>query len=257
LPSRTFAPFTAREWIKVLGYTEAFQACLTWPKPTHRPDPPVPPGPMDRGHVPVLVLNGSLDSLTPAAGGAHVARQIGPSARHFVAANNVHLVALYHADACGSRVLRRFIATPRGRLHHACLRSIPPIRAVPQFPRILAQVHPGTGPASVRARRLAAVAVAAAGDALTRFSYVDGFRDAGMRGGRIHYDHAGDAHLMRVRWTRDTALSGRVHVTTSGARGALMITSPHAAPRRVVFRWGRGLFATARVHGVRVRVPAP
>ena len=256
-PSRVFRPFTTREWTHVLGYTEAYRACVTWPRPRHRPDPPVPPGPMDRHHVPVLVLNGSLDSLTPAAGGAHVARQLGPSAHAYVAANNVHLVALTHAGACGSRVLRRFVRAPRGPLRHGCLRSIPPIRAVPRFPDSLAQTRPASGSASLFTRRLASIAVAAAGDALIRFDYVDGYADAGLRGGRIRYDHAGDARLVRVRWTRDTVVSGRISVTGTGGRGTLTVAGPRAAKRRVVVRWGTGRFATARVHGVRLRVPAP
>jgi hypothetical protein len=256
-PPRAFRPFTAREWTHVLGYTEAYRACLTWPRPTHRQDLPVPPGPMNPRHVPVLVLNGSLDSLTPAAGGAHVARQLGRSAHARVAANNVHLVSLTHDGQCGARVLRRFVAAPRARGRAGCLRSIPPIRAVPQFPRTLAQAPPARGPATLRTRRLARIAVAAAGDALIRFTYVNGYADLGLRGGRIRYDHAGDARLLRVRWTRDTTVSGRVSLGRSGARGLVRVTSPGAPPVRVSLRWGGGRFATAVTGGVHLRAPAP
>jgi pimeloyl-ACP methyl ester carboxylesterase len=256
-PPRAFAPFSAQEWSRVLGYTEAYRACVTWPRPTHRADPPIPKGPMDPDHVPVLVLNGSIDSLTPAAGGAHVARQIGTSARAYVAQNNVHLVALTHEGECGARVMRRFIRAPRARLKHGCLRRIPPIRAVPRFPRTLSQAQPASGPAGLRYRRLASIAVTAAGDGLIRYNYVDGRRDLGLRGGHIRYDHAGDERLVSVRWTDDTTLNGRVSLTRSGAHGVLRATGPGGETHRLVLRWGRGRLATVRLNGVRLRTPAP
>ena len=69
LPAGTFAPFTPAEWVQVNQYTEAYTACLDWPAPVHH-DPPLPSAtaPLDPGGVPVLVLNGDLDSLTPALG---------------------------------------------------------------------------------------------------------------------------------------------------------------------------------------------
>jgi hypothetical protein len=252
-----YAPFTAQEWSRVLGYTEAFRACLTWPRPTHHDGPPIPPGPMDRTHVPVLVLNGSLDSLTPAAGGAHVARQIGPAARAYVAQNNVHLVALTHDGECGARVLRRFVRAPHARLRHGCLSRIPPIRAVPRFPRVLARAQPAQGRAVLRYRRLASIAVTAAGDGLVRYDYVDGYRDLGLRGGRIRYDHAGDERLIGLHWTRDTTLNGRVSLTRAGARGVLRVTGPGGRTHRVAVRWGRGRWAVAVINGKHLRTPAP
>ncbi|RLV50722.1 alpha/beta fold hydrolase [Nocardioides mangrovicus] len=128
LPADTFAPFTTREWLRMLPYTETYTACLDWPTPTHAADPPVPDGAsMDATGVPVLVLNGELDSLTPAVGGAHVAAQIGPAAQAYVAANNVHLVAL-DATTCGARVVRRFLTDPRRRPRAGCLGRIPALR---------------------------------------------------------------------------------------------------------------------------------
>ena len=104
---------------------------------------------------------------------------------------------------------------------------------------------------------LAAVAVAAGGDAVARFDYVDANADLGLRGGRIRYDGAGDARLVRVRWTRDTTLSGRVTLTRAGARGVLTVTHHGASAQRVAVRWGAGRFAVVRLDGVRLRAPAP
>ena len=173
---------------------------------------------MDPDHVPVLVLNGSLDSLTPAAGGAHVARQIGASARTPTSLpNNVHLVALDPRRAVrgpGGAALHRRAARP-GCERGACGGSRRSARSRSSR-AALARTTPARGHASLRTRRLARIAVAAAGDALIRFDYVDGYADLGLRGGRIRYDHAGDERLIGLRWTRDTTVSGRVSLTTRG-----------------------------------------
>lgn len=250
LPADTFAPFTTREWLSVLPYTETYTGCLTWPAPTHAADPPVPPGPMDATGVPVLILNGELDSLTPAAGGAHIAAQIGPAAHAYVAANTVHLVALASPYSCGPAVVRRFVADPSGPLDTSCLARLPAVRAVPAFPRRLA----GAGPD--RVHRLATVAAAAAGDATVRFAYVDGFADRGLRGGSVTYARNGNARLSGVRWTVDSAVSGSVRATASGHRASLVVTdAAGSVPVTVV--WGDGRYASVTVAGQRIRVPAP
>ena len=64
-PTADLAPFTPHEWISVTATTEAFTTCLNWPvvrgvPPVRAPD--APPLPAD---VPVLVIGGDLDSLTP------------------------------------------------------------------------------------------------------------------------------------------------------------------------------------------------
>ena len=224
LPADTFAPFTTREWLGVLPYTETYTGCLTWPAPTHPADPPVPPGAsMDATHVPVLILNGELDSLTPAAGGAHIKRQIGPDAQTVVAANTVHLVALDNSQPCGASMVQHFITAPHAPLATGCADRIPAVRAVPNFPRTLAQVTPADGAAPLRIRRLAAVAVAEAGDAIVRYDYVDGRRDLGLRGGTVRYDADGNARLSDVRWTLDTSVSGQVEVTDDGGQGRVTV----------------------------------
>ncbi len=220
----TFAPFTVREWLSVLPYTETYTGCLTWPSPTHAADPPVPPGPMDASGVPVLVLNGELDSLTPAAGGAHIAQQIGWAAQAYVAANTVHLVALASAYACGPAVVQRFFADPSAPLDTSCLSRLPAVRAVPDFPRRVADVDPAAGPGTERAGRLDAVARAAAMDAIARYNYVDGQADRGLRGGAVAYAKNGNARLSGVHWTVDTSVTGSVRAVRSGYRGRLTVT---------------------------------
>ena len=149
-----FAPFSAREWSHVLGYTEAFRACLTWPRPTHRHDPPVPPGPMDRRHVPVLVLNGSLDSLTPAAGGAHVARQIGPLGarvrrRQQRPPRRAHPRRRVRCAGAEAVHPRPHVRGCRTRACRRSRRSVPSRSSLGRWPRSI----PATGHASLTMRR--------------------------------------------------------------------------------------------------------
>ncbi len=258
LPPATFAPFTTREWLGMLPYTETYTGCLTWPAPTHPADPPVPDGvAMDASDVPVLILNGELDSLTPAAGGAHVARQIGPAAHAYVAANNVHLVALDSAYDCGPQVVQQFVRHPEAQPDTSCLLSIPTIRAVPNFPTTLAQATPAQGDAPLALRRLASVAVAEAGDALIRYDYVDAQRDLGLRGGRVRYDADGNATLRGVRYTVDTRVSGGVRHTSTGASADLTITGPGHITAHLTARWGTGPWASVETDVGTVRVPAP
>lgn len=224
-PRATFAPFSLREWLSVLPYTESYTGCLDWPRPTHAADPAVPPGPFNPRHVPVLVLNGELDSLTPATGGAHISRQLGPSARAYVAANTVHLVALDNAHPCGATVLRAFVTAPNAALDASCLSRIPAIDAVPAYPSSLASVQPlpGNGPRWLR--RLAAVALLEGKDALVRWNYVDGRRDLGLRGGTVAYSDSGAATLDAVRFTRDTTVTGHVRrLGTTGGSGTVTVT---------------------------------
>ncbi len=216
LDPSTFAPFTTREWMSMQPYTETYSGCLTWPRPAHREDPPVARGPLDPAHVPVLVLNGSLDSLTPAAGGAHVARQIGPDARQVVVPHMVHLVGLDDRYGCGASLVRHFIADPSTlhRMDVSCRAHVPEVHAVGRYPSTLDQALPARGPAPLDVRRLAAGAAAAAGDAAVRFGYVDGFHDRGLRGGTVDFSRLGHGLVevppSGVRWTTDTSVAGTV-----------------------------------------------
>ncbi len=259
LPAGTFAPFSTREWLSTLNYTEAYTGCLDWPAPTHPADPPVTGlAAMRAAHVPTLVLNGQLDSLTPAPDGQRVADQLGSGyARAVVAANTVHLVALANPNPCGATMVRAFIATPARPLDTACAATVPPIRAVPAFSRLLADVPPAYGRASLTDRRLAAVAVAEAGDAAYRYDSIFGAHDRGLRGGRIDYSHGGaTAVLAGTHWTIDTAVSGTLTFGRTNS-GTLTISGAGGLTATVQVSWSTGPWATAIVHGALLTAPAP
>jgi hypothetical protein len=264
-PARAFAPFTVREWLRVDPFTEAYDACTAWPRRVHRADPPVVPRvSMDATDKPVLILNGSLDSLTPAAGGAHIRRQIGAPARHVVVANMVHLVGDEDRYGCGQTLVRRFFRNPAA-LHVmdvSCARTVPAIRAVGSFPRHLRQAKPAHGTGKRVLRQRASAALAAAGDAAIRYNYVDGNRDLGLRGGAVRYRPTGGstivAHLERVRWTDDTSVDGTVTFSADGlsGHGTVTIAGADGRPLTCHLSW-HGPTATIRAAGHRLTAPAP
>jgi hypothetical protein len=219
---------------------------------------------MDATHVPVLILNGDLDSLTPAAGGAHIHRQVGADSRHVVVANMVHLVGDEDRYGCGKSLVRRFFADPAGlqSLDTSCAAKVPAVRTVGTFPATLRDVTPARGSGSRVLRQRAAVALAAAGDAAIRYNYVEGDRDLGLRGGRVHYrpGHGSSyvAHLQQVRWTGDTIAIGNVTFSPHAlsGHGTVVIAVKGEHPLTCHLTWS-GASATIRAGGQHLHAPAP
>jgi hypothetical protein len=272
LPSNTFAPFTAAEWVQMNTYTEDYTGCLDWPAPTHHDPPITKVPPLVASNVPVLVLNGSLDSLTPAQGGAHVASQLGPSARFVEVPNMVHLVGLYDPYGCGSSLVQAFVAHPERLfgLDTSCTRTVPEVRAVGAFPQGLADVRPAVAaPGSTRdgtSLRLAAAAVATAGDAVERWYYLAGGSDLGLRGGSVRAwtDRLGRTHLRLLgdRLVPGAAVSGDVLIAADGlgVSGDVTVQFAGRAPLRVRLAWdGSRPHAVATVIGrdLQAGLPAP
>ena len=91
-PAGTFAPFSVAQWTSMDQYTEAYSACLDWPDAGPRNPPITRRPPLVPPRLPVLILSGTLDSLTPRLDGATlVARQMGRSARLVTLANLTHV----------------------------------------------------------------------------------------------------------------------------------------------------------------------
>ena len=62
-PDGAFAPFTPSEWSSISGFSQPYDVCLDWPKP--RKPPPRLPATTLPASVPILIVGGDLDSLTP------------------------------------------------------------------------------------------------------------------------------------------------------------------------------------------------
>jgi hypothetical protein len=222
-----------------------FDDCVNWPAPV-RHDPPITSHPpLVPRTLPVLLLSGGLDTLTPWTDGAVVAAQLGPSARWVKVENTIHVTALADPYGCASGLVRRFVRHPErlGSMDVSCASRIPEVRVVGAFPRRLSGATPaipGKGNQSRAAGlRLAAVGAAAVGDAIAQWWYLPGSRGHGLRGG--WFDAEGDESvqldLHKVRFVADATVDGRATWNT----GTGLVTA------RVVVKGPRGTTATVRM----------
>ncbi len=238
-----YAPFTIDEYLGIpLDYSYV-PLCQTWPvaSPHHPPGQPVPPG-SHFPDVPVLVLNGDLDTITTPEEGKKAA-QLFPHATHVIVANTGHVTALDDFGGCAETIVRRFTQTRT--VDPKCASQVPAMHLVPAFSRTVDEVTPATplsgNAAPAKQRRAAADAVLAAADVLARSYEFDFDKGLGLRGG-MYSAQPGEARdratLAQVRWTNDLAVSGsadldarraqaRAHLTLEGASsGTLDATWP-------------------------------
>jgi hypothetical protein len=133
--------------------------------------------------VPVLGLDGDLDSVTP-MGDSEAAAALFPNSRLVAVRNMGHVTALSDFDSCGSRLVRRFYADldPGDT---SCAKQIPELHVVPRFPRRVA-AEPAAGDRSnALDRRAAWVAARSVGDAWSRWWLMFGEDGRGLRGGKF------------------------------------------------------------------------
>ena len=223
--------------------------------------------------MPVLVLDGDLDVITP-MGDSIRAASLFPSATLVPVANVGHVTALADFDGCTSGIVRRFLRTLSPG-DTSCAARTQEIHVVPEFPRRAAGA-PAADPApagdrsSPLDRRVAWAAAWAVGDAFARWNLMYGERGHGLRGGRFvasgaYYSHAPVTLRMRgTRFVSDVAVNGRAvwdrregsvsaRLRVSGPRsGMLRIAWRTRDPRSVASLRGR-----LGGHPVRLSTPAP
>jgi pimeloyl-ACP methyl ester carboxylesterase len=254
-PAGTFAPFSVAQWTSLDQYTEAYSACLDWPAPVHHSAPITGHPPLVPARLPVLILSGSLDSLTPRLGGATlVARQMGRSARLVTLANLTHVTEQDGNSGCAMSIYQRFVADPGGlpRENTSCAGRVAPIHTVGSYPRRLAQARPATPLAGNRADRqalrAATVALASVGDEVSRWPLLSGDRDLGLRGGRVTFSGGTDLKitLRGVRWVSGAVIEGTARWDQpSGRVTARLTVHPAGGPViRLTGRWR--VFGTQR-----------
>ncbi len=232
------------------------------------------------------MISGDLDSTTP-PGDARLARErLGRSVRFVSIPNAGHVPSIFDQNDCAQRIVRAFIAAPKRPLDTTCVRGLPEIRAVGVFPLTLADQPPATrlrgDRASSSEARLAALAVAAVGDALQTGRVLGGSNvtcgaricGIGLRGGLIVASNdLGHIAMTDVAFSRDTAVSGsasvaqipypaaigvvtakvRVRLTTGPIAEDLSVRWDERQPRAMAVIDG-----TARSgHAIRETVPAP
>ncbi len=247
-PAGTFAPFTLRQWTSLDQYTEAYSACLRWPSPSRLVPPITRKPPLVPRRLPVLILSGTLDSLTPKLHGATlVARQMGPSARLVTVANLTHVALQDANDACPASIFQRFVLDP-GNLQHentSCAAQVTPVHTVGAYPLRLAGVAPAMpapGNAAGRtARQAAAAALASAADELSRFPLLSGDRDRGLRGGTVTFSsgHGLLVTLHNVAWVTGARTDGtaRWDPSSGWVTAHLSVRYGGGAAVRLTARW--------------------
>jgi pimeloyl-ACP methyl ester carboxylesterase len=248
-PARTFAPFTLTQWTSMDQYTEAYSACLDWPTPIHHVAPITKRPPLVPASVPVLIMSGTLDSLTPKLDGATlVASQMGKSARLVTFANLTHVTLQDANDSCPASVYQTFVTNPAAlrTQNVSCAAKIAPVHTVGSYPLHLAQAAPAKAVAGNKAGRqalqAATVAVDAVGDEISRSSYIFGGADLGLRGGRVTVSYTGNTATFRLdalRWVTDATVDGTATWNQStGAVTARLTVHPHrGAAVRLTATW--------------------
>jgi len=243
-----FAPFSVAQWTQMDQYTEAYSGCLGWPSPARLVPPITRTPPLVPATLPVLILSGTFDSLTPWLDGATlVARQMGPSARVVRVANLTHVTLQDANDACPASIYQRFVRNPArlDREDTSCAARVAPIHTVGGYPQRLAGAVPAAAThgntAGRQARRAASVALAAVGDEISRWPLLDDDTDLALRGGRVTF--SGDSvvriSLSNVRWVANATIDGtaRWNQQTDLVTADLTVHPGGAAPVHLTARW--------------------
>jgi hypothetical protein len=254
LPATTFAPFSTTEWLGQDEYTEAYTACTAWPTPTDA-EPPTTTLPLLPPTLPVLVLGGEFDTWTPPSGVGQVLGQLGGDHRFVELANATHVVG-EGDQPCGSTLVQAFVADPAAlrTLDVSCAAAVPPIDTVGVYADRVGEqppLDPGPGDtADVPARRLAAVAVATAGDAVARWDGTDDTHDTGLHGGSVRVHGGGRTLLLHGdTLVPGVPVSGTVRVGATAVTASLRVTGADGSETLTV-AWPLGVAgATATVLG--------
>jgi hypothetical protein len=266
-----YAPFPNDIWLRSLYIDQLVKGCIRWPAPRY-PDPPVPPG-AAYPDVPVLVLNGDLDVITP-LGDSQRAAALFPRSTLVQVSNVGHVTALADYPGCAAGIVRRFLRTlTPGDV--SCAARTPEVHVVPEFPRSLAAAPAAASAGSrdrstPRARRAAWAASWAVGDALARWWLMSGSKGHGLRGGS--FVASGDylayspirLRLRGVRFVRDLAVGGTVSWDRRAGRVRARLRLRGAARGTLRIAWSTtSTHAFANLHGtvggrsVSLRMPAP
>ncbi|MBV8531152.1 MAG: alpha/beta fold hydrolase [Candidatus Eremiobacteraeota bacterium] len=264
-----YSPFTIGEFLGMPIDYAYLPLCTTWPVAAkdHPAGRPVPPG-TRFPRVPVLVLNGDLDTITTPDEGAHAARLF-PRATHVIVANTGHVTALSDFYGCASGIVRRFTQTER--VDAGCAAKVPALHLVPSFARTIEEVDPATPLPGNRAPtaelKAAAAATLAAADVLARSYEFSLDAGSGLRGGTYSAtprNAATRATLTGIRWTKDLAVDGvarfdartnavQAHLTLSGGAAGWVDAGWAATGSNAIAQ----LRGTIGGHVMRATMPAP
>jgi pimeloyl-ACP methyl ester carboxylesterase len=271
-PPGAFRPFTAAEWVTMSGYSETYDSCLNWPVPVHS-QPMIAPVGARRlpASVPLLIVGGDLDDLTP----LHDARRFGPTLGRDVRVvdlhNTVHVTSegdtfLDPGARCVRSIIDRFVLDPGAlqRMSTRCASRIPALQTPGAYPRTLAGARAASvvsGPAiSLAARRAVTVAAGALADATIRFQEFLPDHGAGLYGGTWRFTGRNRYVLDGIRFTTDSSVTGTgsYRASDGATAGTLTVRGPRLAPVTVSVAWdARSQRARASIGATALTLPAP
>ncbi len=272
-PPAAFDPFTAREWMTMDNYSQPYEGCLDWPRP-RRAEPALPAAPRPLpASIPLLIVGGDLDSLTPFPDARVFGPTLGANVRLVELPNTTHVTSqgytiLRVGTTCTQRIIRAFVRAPErmASLDTSCARRIPHVHTPGAFPSRLSGAAPATlvsGPDPGRpARRAATVAAGALADATIRRFLSGSARGPGLRGGgfRARGDELVHLRLSRSLFVGNAAVSGRGgwRPATGAVRGSLSVMLPDDSVVKVRVAWTqRSQYARARIGAATLSLPAP
>ncbi len=247
-PAGTFAPFSVTDCTNLDQYTEAYNACLSWPTPKRLVAPITRKPPLVPASLPVLILSGTFDSLTPWLDGASlVASQIGKSARLVRFANLTHVMLQDGDDSCPAQIFQSFISNPGSlrRINTSCAAKLAPIHTVGSYPLRLVDAIPAKATAgntaSPQALRAASTALAMVGDEISRYPLLAGDTDLGLRGGKITFSGGNKLAIKftGVRWVANASIGGSAqwNQRTGWVTAKLTVDPFGAEPVRLTASW--------------------
>jgi pimeloyl-ACP methyl ester carboxylesterase len=213
-----FYPFTATAWNQ--GRFPSTADCIDWPDDPTARSPLAPGTPMPR--VPVLVIAGDLDGVTPVSFGRQVAARF-PDSRLAVVPNVGHVPT--QGDACAANLGLGFVATLTADVD-ACAGTgaPPPVTGVSPLTAAGIQPVPGTAPAPQR--QAVGLILAATADLRNQFSILGLWGSAaGLRGGVYTAQPDGSITLRGIRVVDDAAVDGAVTPDGNGGGSGTLTLS--------------------------------
>jgi len=238
IPSTAFAPF-----LPSVAYKESLiPTCINWPATTI--DPAVAGTP---ANVPVLILNGEEDDLTPLSGAISVAA-LYPQRRLVTIPFSGHSVISNTwppASGCVLKSIKDFYA---GNTVNQCSDRKPFLAPAELPPTSLSKVR-GIGPAGIRGKTVAAV-LKTLNDLTT--TILEGGNIVGLRGGTME-DFSEDGIIIKnMQYVPKVDVSGSYGLYSG--RSKLKITGKGAHGKLVIRQHGKVTTVTGKLNGKRVHV---
>ncbi len=234
-----FAPFTIGDYVG--SSWETLNDCLTWSRLARARTAPLTPASGAYPDIPVLVLSGSLDTITTTAEGDMVAALF-PRSRHVEVPFGVHVQAMGATVPCAAELVQEFFRDP-----DQAVKAEPAPCSAPR-PRL----HETFAKASQGLDEERAIILTVA-DVVNRARALGSERGRGLRGGSWTADYRGDEVRLRlddVRFFDDLRVSGSATwVPSTGAVRATVTGSGET----FTLEWSDGSESATTTSGLSVR----